>query len=110
MAIDGPDQHRRVYRIPATQDTESARFEPRYLAALLGAEIRSFPSCPPFAFALAVAELARQGIAVDPADAFRGRVAIEGITVSNERLMDLYRRGLLRAESVRQHLRASSGS
>lgn len=88
MAISGPENHRRVYRLRPDQN---AHLEPICLAAIVRAEIRSFPSCPPFTFGYALAELARQGIPYDDSDSFSGYITVNGERISSERLMKLYR-------------------
>lgn len=105
MAISGPDSHRRVYPIRAASEGSP---ESLYLSALVRAEIQSFPSSPPLAFAFAVAELARQGIPYDDARASEGHIIVAGTRVANERLVDLYRREPLTRETVHAELLGTS--
>jgi len=98
MTVNGPDYHRHVFRIAGHDPT---RHRPDYLAALLNAEISSFPSCPPSDFVLAVGELVLYDIPFDLTDAFSGHITVDGMRTDTRTLIDLYRQQQLNPESLR---------
>ena len=100
MTVNGPDHHRRVFRISGSDEE---RHEPIYFATLLGTEISSFPSCPPLDFVFAVAELALQKVPFDLEGVFTGNITVDGMKVSNQKLIDLYRAGPLTTAGLRAH-------
>jgi hypothetical protein len=103
LRLTGPFGHEREIHVFG----EAPCHDADYIAALVRAEVRAFPSKLPKEYSFAVAELARIGVPYDDTDANLGRVVVEGVNVPVEHLIYLYRKDMLTAEVLGKYIATS---